>query len=216
LGVIERVVEEGVRTGVLIPLNPRRFTYLLLGACNWMHRWYRPGGEWTPDAIAEEIITVLENGCLQEQPKTNEASLLREVQTLREEVRQLQDSVQLDRGKTLATEEEQTSPGHSGHKKADHDSVCVVSPAFAYCDTVILVRAYPITPSILLVLIGDVSEPKLYATPPGWVVDQHAIVSDQRLLGGGSTSAILGADSYQIVGVLCEFYCKYRAGAGVV
>jgi len=88
--MIERVVEEGVRTEALIPLHPKRFTYMLLGACNWMHRWYRPGGEWMPDMIAEEIIRVLESGCLQQQTKTSDAILLREVRTLREEVGQLQ------------------------------------------------------------------------------------------------------------------------------
>jgi TetR/AcrR family transcriptional regulator, cholesterol catabolism regulator len=43
--VIERVVEEGVQKGELIPVHPRRFTYALMGMCNWMHRWDRPGGE---------------------------------------------------------------------------------------------------------------------------------------------------------------------------
>lgn len=93
-GVIERVVEEGIQAGAFIPLHPRRFTYLLLGACNWMHRWYRPGGEWTPDTIAEEIIQVLESGYLQQQPKllrgNAEELLLREVRALRAEVKQLQ------------------------------------------------------------------------------------------------------------------------------
>jgi TetR/AcrR family transcriptional regulator, cholesterol catabolism regulator len=81
--VIERVVEEGVRTGVYIPLHPKRFTYMLLGACNWMYRWYRPGGEWTPDMIAEEIIRIVESGCLQPQTETGEAVLLREMRALR-------------------------------------------------------------------------------------------------------------------------------------
>jgi AcrR family transcriptional regulator len=84
--VIEGVVEEGVRTGVFRSLHPKRFTYMLLGACNWMHRWYRPGGEWTPDLIAEEIIRILESGCLQQQAETGETILLREVRALREEV----------------------------------------------------------------------------------------------------------------------------------
>jgi len=94
--VIERVVEEGVRTGVFIPLHPKRFTYMLLGACNWMHRWYRPGGEWTPDMIAEEIIRILESGCLKQQTETGEAVLLREVRALREEVKQIRASGRLE------------------------------------------------------------------------------------------------------------------------
>jgi AcrR family transcriptional regulator len=94
--VIEQVVEEGVRTGVFIPLHPKRFTYMLLGACNWMHRWYRPGGAWTPDMIADEIIRIVESGCLQPQTETDEAVLLREVRAMREEVRQIRVSGQQD------------------------------------------------------------------------------------------------------------------------
>src|SRR5690348_8745562 len=60
--IIEEVIAEGVRTGELIPLQPQRFSYLLLGMCNWIQRWYRSGREWTPDVIAEEIIAVLEGG----------------------------------------------------------------------------------------------------------------------------------------------------------
>lgn len=94
--VIERVVEEGVRTGVFIPLHPKRFTYMLLGACNWMHRWYRPGGEWTPDMIADEIIRIVESGCLQQQTETGETVLLREMRALREEVKQMRASGRME------------------------------------------------------------------------------------------------------------------------
>jgi AcrR family transcriptional regulator len=55
---IARVFEEGGRTGALTPLHPKRFTFILLGICNWMHRWYQPDGEWTPEIIAEEVITL--------------------------------------------------------------------------------------------------------------------------------------------------------------
>jgi TetR/AcrR family transcriptional regulator, cholesterol catabolism regulator len=95
--IIERVVEEGVRTGAFIQLHPKRFTYMLLGACNWMHRWYRPGGEWRPDMIADEIIRILESGCLRQPAETGEAVLLREVRALREEVRQMRASGRRDR-----------------------------------------------------------------------------------------------------------------------
>lgn len=97
--VIERVMEAGVRTRAVIPLNPKRFTYVLLGACNWMHRWYRPGGEWTPEAIAEEIIRVLEAGYLRQDTESATDVLLRETRALREEVEQLKVSL---RGKPRA------------------------------------------------------------------------------------------------------------------
>jgi len=93
---IQQIVEEGVRAGVLVSLDPKRFTYVLLGACNWMYRWYRPSGKWTPDIIAEEIIRLLESGYLPQKTRTEESMLAREVHALRGEVRQLKTSLQGD------------------------------------------------------------------------------------------------------------------------
>ena len=84
--VIEKVIEEGVRTGVLIPVHPKRFTYALIGMWNWMHRWYRPGGEWTPETVAEEFIRILESGYLQRDAEPHAEALLHEVRALRQEL----------------------------------------------------------------------------------------------------------------------------------
>jgi AcrR family transcriptional regulator len=34
----------------------------LFGMINWMHRWYRPGIEWTPEQIAESCAAIFLNG----------------------------------------------------------------------------------------------------------------------------------------------------------
>ncbi len=84
--VIERVVNEGVQKGELRPVHPKRFTYALMGMCNWIHRWYRPGGQWTPDTVAEEFIQLLESGYLTPQADKPQAPWVQEVQALRREV----------------------------------------------------------------------------------------------------------------------------------
>jgi len=91
--VIENVVKEGVQKGVLMPVHPKRFTYALIGMCNWMHRWYRPGGEWTPDTVAEEFIRILESGYLSQKVENNHAPCVQEVQVLRREVEELKSMV---------------------------------------------------------------------------------------------------------------------------
>lgn len=91
--VIERVVEEGVQKGELIPVHPKRFTYALMGICNWMHRWYRPGGEWTPDTVAEEFLQILESGYLTPKADNHQAPCVREVQALRREVAELKSMI---------------------------------------------------------------------------------------------------------------------------
>jgi TetR/AcrR family transcriptional regulator, cholesterol catabolism regulator len=93
--IVEQVIAEGVRTGELIELQPQRFSYLFLGMCNWIQRWYQPGGEWTPDAIAEDIIVVLEGGYLRRQADVSNEMLLHELRALRQEVKLLR-SVSID------------------------------------------------------------------------------------------------------------------------
>jgi hypothetical protein len=78
-----------VRTGELISLEPKRFSYLMLGMCNWIHPWYQPDGEWTPDAIVQDIITVLEQGYLQRSREVSSQILMNELRALRHEVKQL-------------------------------------------------------------------------------------------------------------------------------
>ncbi len=91
--VIERVVEEGVQKGELMPVHPKRFTYALMGMCNWMHRWYRQGGEWTPDTLAEEFIRLLESGYLPQRAENAPEALLAEVRMLRREVEEVKSTL---------------------------------------------------------------------------------------------------------------------------
>jgi AcrR family transcriptional regulator len=91
--VIEKVVKEGVQKGELIPVHPKRFTYALMGMCNWMHRWYRPGGEWTPDTVAEEFIRILESGYLTRRVENTHAPCVQEIQALRREIEELKSMV---------------------------------------------------------------------------------------------------------------------------
>jgi AcrR family transcriptional regulator len=118
--VVERIVEEGVRTGALITLNPKRFAFILLGACNWMYRWYRPGGEWTPESIAEEIIRVLESGYLQQKTERTENVLAREVRALREEVQQVKAFLRGNHG--TAAPHRNGNSGHARRNKSNRRS----------------------------------------------------------------------------------------------
>jgi AcrR family transcriptional regulator len=92
--VIERVVSEGVQNGELIPLHPKQFTYAVMGMCNWMHRWYRPGGEWTSDTVAEEFIRILESGYLTQRLEQPHAACVQEIQALRREMAELKSMMQ--------------------------------------------------------------------------------------------------------------------------
>jgi AcrR family transcriptional regulator len=65
---IDRLLEQDTRSGIergeLIEVPPRLLMYAFMGMCNWVYRWYRPGGAITPDAIVNTFSRILESGCL--------------------------------------------------------------------------------------------------------------------------------------------------------
>ncbi|MCS6926845.1 MAG: hypothetical protein NZ578_13175, partial [Candidatus Binatia bacterium] len=98
--VIERVVAEGVRAGVLAPLNPKRVTYAIIGMCNWTQRWYRPDGKWTPEVVADEFIRILESGYLQRDGEPSNHLLLRELRAVQQKIEQLETALRSEAGVT--------------------------------------------------------------------------------------------------------------------
>jgi TetR/AcrR family transcriptional regulator, cholesterol catabolism regulator len=78
---IERVVREGVEAGLLLDLPPRLVVFGLLGMCNWLHKWYRPGGPRSAAEIADVFVALLEHGYLA-RPAEREDTLARIEQRL--------------------------------------------------------------------------------------------------------------------------------------
>src|SRR6266545_2618604 len=50
-GALRGVIEEGIRTGVFRPVDPKLAAFAILGAINWMARWYHEGGGHDPETI---------------------------------------------------------------------------------------------------------------------------------------------------------------------
>lgn len=61
---IEEVVRRGIRQGAFRDVNPILLVFAILGACNWLYKWYRPDGRLAPDRIADAFVTLLEGGYL--------------------------------------------------------------------------------------------------------------------------------------------------------
>jgi AcrR family transcriptional regulator len=59
LDIVEGAMARGERR---IDLPPRLLVFALLGMSNWVYTWYRPGRGWTPDAIADAFIALIERG----------------------------------------------------------------------------------------------------------------------------------------------------------
>jgi hypothetical protein len=52
-------------------VNPRLVTMAILGAINWMYRWYNEGRGGSPRAVARQIATVLTSGLAATPPITD-------------------------------------------------------------------------------------------------------------------------------------------------
>lgn len=59
-----RLVAQGVQEGSLQPCDPKMTAFAIAGALSWIGRWYQPGGEYTPEQIAQQCIATLCDGVL--------------------------------------------------------------------------------------------------------------------------------------------------------
>jgi len=50
--MLRGIIEAGVRSGVFVPCDSRLIGFAILGALNWIPRWYKPDGPRTPTQIA--------------------------------------------------------------------------------------------------------------------------------------------------------------------
>jgi len=62
-----RIIQEGMESGEFKRQDPRLVALHILGSCNWVYRWYRPGGALRPTEIAEQFFDLHFSG-LQSSP----------------------------------------------------------------------------------------------------------------------------------------------------
>lgn len=63
VGAIDDLVAEGQAEGSLRDdIDPVLARLVVLGAANWVYRWFRDDGDWSPDHVAETIAKVTVDG----------------------------------------------------------------------------------------------------------------------------------------------------------
>jgi len=63
--IVENIVEAGIAQGMFKNADPKLQAYAILGMCNWIYKWYKPQKTtYTPEQIADDFISLLENGYL--------------------------------------------------------------------------------------------------------------------------------------------------------
>ena len=63
---VERIVQEGIRSGVFRDVEPRLVVFGLLGMVNWVHKWYNPAGRWGAEEISAAFLSLVEGGLLRQ------------------------------------------------------------------------------------------------------------------------------------------------------
>ncbi len=63
--IVEEIIDEGISQGLFRKSDPKLQAFALIGMCNWVYKWYKPGPDsYTPDQIADYFVSLLERGYL--------------------------------------------------------------------------------------------------------------------------------------------------------
>jgi len=64
------IIREGITAGVFEKVNPKLQVYIIVGMCNWIYLWYKPGIPYSPEDIANQYIRILERGFFSDKGKS--------------------------------------------------------------------------------------------------------------------------------------------------
>ena len=56
---VRKLVKEGIEDGSIVPCDPKLAVFALLGAINWVPKWYRDDGEWTAAQVSESLVNLV-------------------------------------------------------------------------------------------------------------------------------------------------------------
>jgi AcrR family transcriptional regulator len=59
---LRRILQDGVASGDFRAVNPKTAVFAILGAINWIARWYRPGGALRPEELGADFADQLLGG----------------------------------------------------------------------------------------------------------------------------------------------------------
>jgi TetR/AcrR family transcriptional regulator len=67
-GMLRTIVEQGIETGVFVPCDPKLVCFAILGALNWIPRWYSPEGPASSREIAAAFAEFFVRGLMRHPP----------------------------------------------------------------------------------------------------------------------------------------------------
>jgi TetR/AcrR family transcriptional regulator len=63
-GMLRMIIEQGIASGTFVPCDPKLICFAILGALNWIPRWYNPDGPASAKTIAATFAEYFVRGLL--------------------------------------------------------------------------------------------------------------------------------------------------------
>jgi TetR/AcrR family transcriptional regulator len=57
---LRALVKEGIEDGSVVPCDPKLAIFVILGAMNWVAKWFKPSGPWTPAQVTVALSQIFE------------------------------------------------------------------------------------------------------------------------------------------------------------
>jgi TetR/AcrR family transcriptional regulator len=57
---LRALVREGIADGSVAPCDPKLAIFVILGAINWVPKWFKPSGPWKPEQLAKALSEIFD------------------------------------------------------------------------------------------------------------------------------------------------------------
>jgi TetR/AcrR family transcriptional regulator len=57
---LRALMKEGIEDGSVVPCDPKLAIFVILGAMNWVAKWFKPSGPWKPEQITLALSQIFE------------------------------------------------------------------------------------------------------------------------------------------------------------
>jgi TetR/AcrR family transcriptional regulator len=57
---LRSLVKEGIDDGSVVPCDPKLAIFVILGAMNWVPKWFKPSGAWKPEQLTVALSQIFE------------------------------------------------------------------------------------------------------------------------------------------------------------
>jgi TetR/AcrR family transcriptional regulator len=57
---LRSLVKEGIQDGSVAPCDPKLAIFVILGALNWVPKWFKPSGAWTAEQLTQALSQIFE------------------------------------------------------------------------------------------------------------------------------------------------------------